>query len=199
MMEGPWSPKRFAKSTGRSREARPDLLARAQAGDVAALNELIAAHRHGVYRYGLRVCRTTEDAEDAVQETLWAATRSLGRFRGEASTLARWLFTIVRRECYRLLERHRREPEVLDLAEHDRTTPGAQLDELVLAAHRSAVLADALRDLDPVDREVILLRDVQELTAPEAADRLGISVDALKSRLHRARERLRTHVAARSA
>jgi len=45
-------------------------LAAAQAGDVAALHRLIATHRQGVYRYGLHVCRTTEDAEDAVQETL---------------------------------------------------------------------------------------------------------------------------------
>lgn len=57
----------------------PDvLLAAAQDGDLAALNRLISAHRQGVYRFGLQVCRTTEDAEDAVQETLWAATRATG-------------------------------------------------------------------------------------------------------------------------
>lgn len=59
-----------------------DELRAAQAGDVAALSRLLQAHRNGVYRYGLQVCRTTEDAEDALQETLWAATRVEWRARG---------------------------------------------------------------------------------------------------------------------
>src|SRR5262245_1157306 len=90
--------------------ADADLTA-AQAGDLAALDRLISAHRQGVYRYGLHVCRTTEDAEDAVQETLWAATRALRTFQGTASSIASWLFTIVRRECLRLLEGHRKSPQ----------------------------------------------------------------------------------------
>ena len=94
--------------------ADADLTA-AQAGDLAALDRLITAHRQGVYRYGLHVCRTTEDAEDAVQETLWAATRALRTFRGTASSIASWLFTIVRRECLRLLEGHRKAPGVTDV------------------------------------------------------------------------------------
>ena len=89
--------------------ARPlheaDLLA-AQAGDAAALSRLLQAHRNGVYRYGLQVCRTTEDAEDALQETLWAATRAIRTFRGAATSIASWMFTIIRRECYRLIDRH---------------------------------------------------------------------------------------------
>ena len=79
-----------------------DLLTAAQSGDARALGELVAKHRHGVYRYGLQVCRTTEDAEDAVQETLWAATRAIKAFRGSASSIVSWMFTIVRRECLRM-------------------------------------------------------------------------------------------------
>lgn len=63
-----------------------DLLA-AQAGDAIAISRLLHANRHGVYRYGLQVCRTTEDAEDALQETLWAATRAIATFRGSASSI----------------------------------------------------------------------------------------------------------------
>jgi RNA polymerase sigma-70 factor (ECF subfamily) len=66
-----------------------DLLTAARAGDVRALGQLIARHRDGVYRYGLQVCSTTEDAEDAVQETLWAATRAIKTFRGSASKCSR--------------------------------------------------------------------------------------------------------------
>src|SRR5687768_18241484 len=90
-----------------------DLLTAAQAGNPRALEALLARHRNGVYRYGLHVCRTTEDAEDAVQEALWAATRAIKTFRGAASSIVSWMFTIVRRECYRLIEKHREAPAAL--------------------------------------------------------------------------------------
>jgi len=166
-----------------------DLLGAAQAGDLDALNRLVAEHRRGVYRYGLQVCRTTEDAEDAVQETLWAATRAIRTFRGTASSIASWLFTIVRRECLRLLEGNRTE-EIDEALAVDRGTP----EDVASARERTEILATALAALDPLHREVVLLRDIQELTAPEAAERLGISLVALKSRLHRARLNLREQV-----
>lgn len=170
--------------------ADADLTA-AQAGDLAALDRLITAHRQGVYRYGLHVCRTTEDAEDAVQETLWAAARALRTFRGTASSIASWLFTIVRRECLRLLERHRKAPHVPE--PEDLLSEVVDPEDVIALRRRIELLASALADLDPLHREVVLLRDIQELTAPEAAERLGISIDALKSRLHRARVNLRDH------
>jgi RNA polymerase sigma-70 factor (ECF subfamily) len=170
------------------------LLAAAQAGDLEALNTLLVMHRRGVYRYGLQVCRTTEDAEDAVQETLWAATRALRTFRGSASAIASWLFTIVRRECLRLIEGHKRAPQGLDGAEDE--LPGGQADpeDAVMSERGAELLAEALSELDALHREVILLRDIRELSAPEAAAQLGITVDALKSRLHRARVNLRDAV-----
>jgi RNA polymerase sigma-70 factor (ECF subfamily) len=173
-------------------------LAAAQAGDLAALNRLIAAHRQGVYRYGLHVCRTTEDAEDAVQETLWAATRAIRTFRGTASSIASWLFTIVRRECLRLIEGRRRAPAPLD-EEPAVLAEVVDPEDAVALRQRMELLAAALGDLDPLHREAVLLRDIQELSAPEAAERLGISVDTLKSRLHRARVNLRDHLARRAA
>jgi RNA polymerase sigma-70 factor (ECF subfamily) len=178
----------------------PDaVLLAAQSGDVSALNRLVAAHRQGVYRYGLHVCRTTEDAEDAVQEALWAATRAIRAFRGTASSVASWLFTIVRRECLRLLERHQRAPATLDGREDEMLAEVVDPADAVAVRERVDLLAAALADLDPAHREVILLRDIRELSAPEAATQLGISVDALKSRLHRARVSLREHVLRRAA
>ncbi|HKP57212.1 MAG TPA: sigma-70 family RNA polymerase sigma factor [Polyangiales bacterium] len=175
--------------------ADADLTA-AQAGDLAALDRLIGAHRQGVYRYGLHVCRTTEDAEDAVQETLWAATRALRTFRGTASSIASWLFTIVRRECLRLLDGHRKSPQAppSELLVDEVVDP----EDAIALRQRIELLAGALADLDPLHREVVLVRDIQELSAPEAAERLGISIDALKSRLHRARVNLRDHVLRRA-
>lgn len=174
------------------------MLAAAQGGDRQALTELLRMHRHGVYRYGLQVCPTTEDAEDAVQETLWAATRAIATFRGPATSIVNWMFTIIRRVCFRLIDGRRRAPASFDGSEE--LVPACDLTPEEALAHQQQTerLASALNALDPLHREVVLLRDVQELSAPHAAARLGISVSALKSRLHRARASLREHVLARA-
>lgn len=167
------------------------LLIAAQAGDRRALDALLALHRERVFRYGLRVCRTTEDAEDAVQQTLWAASRAIGGFRG-ASSVSTWLFAIVRRECLRL----DKDPFYADLDEvaPALADPARGPEEAATRREVAGILADGLSRLSPAEREVLLLRDVQGLTAPEAAQRLGIGVHALKSRLHRARAALRAAV-----
>jgi RNA polymerase sigma-70 factor (ECF subfamily) len=167
----------------------------AQAGDIAALSRLLQAHQNGVYRYGLQVCRTTEDAEDALQETLWAATRALRHFRGAASSIVSWMFTIIRRECYRLIERGSERAACTDGIDNELAV-GPTPDEALIANRRSKLLASALTSLHPLQREVIILRDIEGLSAPEAAAQLGISVQALKSRLHRARVNLRDNVEA---
>jgi RNA polymerase sigma-70 factor, ECF subfamily len=169
--------------------ADPALLIAAQQGDPVALQALLAAHRDVVFRYGLRFCRTTEDAEDAVQETLWAAARSIARFR-RAAAVTTWLFAIIRNTCRRLVRQHRGE---LDLADVLPTLadPRDLIEDQVATQQVEAILADAIAQLESDHREVILLRDVEGLTAPEAAVRLSISVRALKSRLHRARSALR--------
>lgn len=168
------------------------LLIAAQQGNAAALESLLRTHRQAVFRYGLRYCKTSEDAEDAVQETLWIAARSLGGFK-RAAAITTWLFTIVRNKCHRLSHRPGAEQDLADLLP---TIPDSiESPEGRLAAHQvQLILAEALAALDPTHREVILLRDIEGLTAPEAASQLRISVQALKSRLHRARRMLREAV-----
>src|SRR5262245_58819275 len=95
-----------------SLESTSQLLTAAQLGDSKALEALLKCHRQAVYRYGLRYCKTSEDAEDAVQETLWAAARSLRTFR-HASSVMTWLFTIVRNKCHRA-NRGRRGEDLAD-------------------------------------------------------------------------------------
>jgi RNA polymerase sigma-70 factor (ECF subfamily) len=166
------------------------LLADAQAGDGRALDQLLRAHRDTVFRYALRFCRSADDAEDAVQETLWAATRAIGSFQCTAA-ITTWLFTIVRNQCFRLLRRRGGQELADELPPVDLSR---SLEEEVGLQQIYRILSSALARLEPAHREVILLRDVEGLTAPEAADRLGLSVQALKSRLHRAREALRNEV-----
>ena len=169
--------------------ALPALLTSAQRGDRAALEALLAAHREIVFRYGLRFCRTTEDAEDAVQETLWAAARSIRTFR-RAAAITTWLFTIVRNCCHRMVRKHRGQEDLADVLPALADGRGL-IEDQVVAEQIEAILANAIAQLDEAHRAVILLRDVEGLTAPEAAVRLSISVRALKSRLHRARAELR--------
>lgn len=169
------------------------LLGAAQRGDRAALEQLLAHHRATVFRYGLRHCPSTEDAEDAVQETLWAAARAIGNFRG-AAAITTWLFTIVRNKCHRILRHTHAGPDLADVLP---TVPDPRRSAEDDTATRQVqqILAAALARLEPSHREVLLLRDVEGLTAPEAAARLDITVQALKSRLFRAREQLRVQVA----
>ncbi|HEX6838666.1 MAG TPA: RNA polymerase sigma factor [Polyangia bacterium] len=170
------------------------LLSAAQRGDRAALEALLSQHRRTVFRYGLRYCRSTEDAEDAVQETLWAAARAIGSFR-RAAAVTTWLFTIVRNKCHRMPFHQHGDGDLADLLPSV-PDPARSPEETTAARQIQRILAGALARLEPDHREVILLRDVEGLTAPEAAERLGLTVQALKSRLHRAREQLRAAVSA---
>jgi RNA polymerase sigma-70 factor (ECF subfamily) len=168
------------------------LLDAAQRGDRAALEALLSQHRKTVFRYGLRYCGSTENTEDAVQETLWAAAKAIGNFR-RAAAVTTWLFTIVRNKCHRLLFHKHDEADLADLFPNV-PEPGRTPEDDLSTRQVQRILAQALSRLEPDHREVILLRDVEGLTAPEAAEQLGVTVQALKSRLHRAREQLRLEV-----
>jgi RNA polymerase sigma-70 factor (ECF subfamily) len=168
------------------------LLDAAQRGDRAALEILLEQNRKTVFRYGLRYCGSTENTEDAVQETLWAAARAIGSFR-RAAAVTTWLFTIVRNKCHRMPFHTHSEPDLADVLPYV-PDPGRTPEDELAARQVQHLLADALARLQPSHREVILLRDVEGLTAPESAERLGMSVQGLKSLLHRAREQLRLAV-----
>ena len=170
-------------------------LAAARAGDPDALDALLRQYQPRIYRFGMRMCRDEEDAKDVLQETLFAAARSLAGFRG-SSSLSTWLYSIARGFCIKKRRRSRFAPteEVsLDagspaLAVPD---PSQPLDEAMASREVERAVEAAIRSLPPAYREVLLLRDVEGLTAPEVAEVLGLRVEAVKSRLHRARATVR--------
>lgn len=172
-----------------------DMIQRAQKGEREAVRKLFGDHLATVQRFALRMCRDEDRARDVAQESLLTALKSLDSYRGEAS-FSTWLFTITRSHCGRVRRRADREvvseeeTGSLDRAMSEAPSPDAQ------AAHSevSDVVERALGALDPGDREVVLLRDVEGMSTKDAADVLGLSVAALKSRLHRARTTLRTLV-----
>ncbi len=166
------------------------MLVALQAGDDGALGALLERHLPAVYRFGLKMCRDPEDAKDVAQETLLAAARGLRDFRG-ASSVSTWLFAIARSFCLKKRRRRVGAPQgfvSLDSDEARRLeTEASAPDEAAGDRQIAQALDAAVGDLDPMYREVLVLRDVEGLTAPEVAQVLGVGVDAVKSRLHRAR------------
>jgi RNA polymerase sigma-70 factor (ECF subfamily) len=171
-----------------------ELLKKARSGDGASLDELLARHERQIFRFGLRMCGNEEDARDVLQETLLAAFRNIEGFRGDAQ-LSTWLYQIARSFCVRARRRTSGEPErteSLDAPAAARLpSEQAQPDAAAHAREIGQLLQAAILSL-PVDyREALVLRDVEGLSAEEAAKVVGIEVGALKSRLHRARMGLR--------
>lgn len=157
----------------------------ARLGDGGAILRLLSVCQPDLKRFARRTCATAQDAEDAVQVALWQLYRKIGALR-TAATLATWLFRIVERECFRLFRRNG-PAESLDEAAED----GFQAAAPGIPQDLRLDLARAIERLSPAYREVLILRDVHELTAPEVAAQLGLSVEAVKSRLHRARGMVR--------
>lgn len=179
-----------------------ELLERARAGDRRALEALLARHQRSVYRFGLKMCRDEEDAKDILQDTLLAVARNVKDFRG-ASSVSTWLYTIARSFCIKKRRRSKFAPEQEESLEAREpgeaalqlVDPGRPPDDALAGRQIEAALEQAIGSLDPMYREVLVLRDVEGLTAPEVAEVMGLSVEAVKSRLHRARVAVRAAVA----
>ena len=177
------------------------LLAEARAGDRHALEVLLERHQAQVYRFGMKMCRDPEDAKDVLQDTQLAMARGVRDFRG-ASSISTWLYTIARSFCIKKRRRSKFGPEEERSLDTDLTAearhladPGQNLDDALAGKQVEAALGQAIAALEPMYREVLLLRDVEGLTAPEVAEVLGVTPQAVKSRLHRARISVRERVA----
>ncbi len=162
------------------------LLEAARQGDAAALESLLILCRPNLRRYAALTCLTTADAEDAVQEALIIVYRKVSALRS-VGTFSQWIFQIVRRECLRLMR-----PGHADLE--------AVQEEAYLSAHSDIELRMditlAVQSLPAIYRDVILLRDFEEMTVREIAERLGLVPETVKTRLYRGRQLVREHLLA---
>ncbi len=182
-------------------DTEDNLLERSRGGDPKALEELLGRHQAQIYRFGMKLCRNPDDAADVVQETLLAMARGIRDFRG-ASSLSTWLYTVARSHCIKKRRRSKFAPSGEESLEQGGAREAlalvdpAKLPEEALAGRElEAALERALGKLDPMYREVLVLRDGEGLTAPEVAEVLGLSVQAVKTRLHRARLAVREELA----
>lgn len=177
-----------------------ELLAAARKGDAAALEALLVRYQPHLYRFGLRMCGNAEDAGDVAQQSLISMARSLRDFRGDAS-VSSWLYSIARSYCIKKRRRSKFAPareESLDapgIDAHRVADPAPSPEQMATSRELQHALTHAIDRLEPAHREVLVLRDVEGMSAPEVAKVLEISVDAVKSRLHRARVAVRQALA----
>jgi RNA polymerase sigma-70 factor (ECF subfamily) len=177
-------------------ETEAGLIAAAQAGDMAAFEQLVMAHADRLFAVLLRMTGDPEEAGDVAQEVLLRAWRGIGGFRGGSSFFT-WLYRIAMNEATRSRERAARRPAAaplgtpeLDVPAPAGEGPGPRAEQRELRQ----VLARALASLPPDQRAAIILRDIEGLSTRDAAEITGVSQAAFKSRLHQARQRVRAAV-----
>ena len=167
----------------------PDLaLIQAMAdGDVAALNELYMRHGANILNYLTSMLRDRQSAEEVLQDVMLAAWEHAAGFRGE-SKVRTWLLTIARN---RAINAHRRvTPELVMLDETTYSADTAPLEKVERKTQQQT-LQEAIQQLPPFHQEILVLIFYHQLSGPEVADVLGVTLGTVKSRLHRAKEMLR--------
>ena len=161
------------------------LIEAARQGDRSALERLLQVCKPDLRRIAQTQCASAADADDAVQETIWLVYRRIGALRTITSFSA-WTFSIIRRECHRLMRRMRGQVE-LPTDDHPvfayYTQPDLQVD-----------LAAAIQSLPEKYREAIILRDFEEYSITEIASELRLTREAVKSRIHRGRQMIREYL-----
>jgi len=177
-------------------QSEAHLIERAREGELGAFNLLVERYERPLYNLCLRMLSSPQSAEDATQEAFISAYRSMRTFRG--GSFKSWLFRIGGNACYDELRRQRSRPSrSLDepVGEDERTIEVADTDPTPEESAENAELRDtlskAIGGLPPDQRLAIILRDVQGLEYEEIAEATNTSLGTVKSRINRARSRLR--------
>jgi RNA polymerase sigma-70 factor (ECF subfamily) len=185
-------------------EAR--FIARLASRDERAFNELVVLYQERVFRILLRMLGRRDEAEDMAQEVFVQVFKAVGTFRGD-SKLSTWIYRIAVNLCknrVKYLKRRRSEAqdEYEALAERSPMTAGggvtsgdvARPDQMVEGMQLERVVQACIVELDPDFREVLILRDVEDLSYEELCEVTGLPDGTVKSRLHRARAMLKQAV-----
>jgi RNA polymerase sigma-70 factor (ECF subfamily) len=178
------------------------LLARLRAGDASAYDDLVRTHSPRMLAVTRRILNSEDDAKDAVQDAFLSAFRGLQNFEG-GSLISTWLHRIAVNAALMKLRSRRRKPErsietllpaYLEDGHHaeDFQEWNLPVDKAMMRAETRAVVRKCIGELPDNYRTVLILRDIEELDTDETAERLGLTPNAVKIRLHRARQALRT-------
>jgi RNA polymerase sigma-70 factor (ECF subfamily) len=180
------------------RDDEPALVASAKAGDASAFEELVNRYERKIFRLALNITGNREDAEDAMQEAFLKSYAHLKEFQGD-SRFYTWLVRITVNEA--LMRLRKRRPNQIsldepmeseeDLMPRELEDWGPSPEQRYAQSELQGILSEVIEKLDPAFRIVFILRDIEELSTEETAALLGLSVPAVKSRLLRARLKLR--------
>jgi RNA polymerase sigma-70 factor (ECF subfamily) len=170
--------------------------------DPDAASALVETYGDRVYRLARRITGSNEDAEEVAQDALWTAARKIGTFKGE-SAFGSWLYRITANTAYMKLRSRRAKaneialddvlPALDDEGRHFEPMDdwSSRVDEQALQGELREVLEGAIDALPPEYRTAVVLHDIEGLSNPDIAEALGLSLPAVKSRIHRSRLFLR--------
>ena len=169
------------------------------AGDTSAFDELVERYQRRVYGICYRYFGDAADAEDAMQETFVTLLRRAETFSGTAA-FSTWLYRVATNACNDLARKRSRRPRTVPLSVESRTDDGPPgqdppqddpaVEDILATRELGMVLVEALRTLDVEQREAVVLHDVYGVPYHEIAERSGVAVGTVKSRIHRAHARL---------
>ena len=174
-----------------------DLVAALRSETPDAAERLVERFGDRVYRLAMRITGSREDAEEAAQDALWTAARKIGMFKGE-SAFGSWIYRITANAAYQKLRTRRQKSaeiaidDVLPSLDDDRHFEpmddwSNRVDEQALKGELRRVLQEAIDALPDEYRTALVMHDVEGLSNPDIAETLGISLPAVKSRVHRSR------------
>ena len=189
---------KLARPTPASGDNESVFVAAAKAGDISAFEDLVNRYERKIFRLAQHITQNNEDAQDVTQEAFLKAFEHLGEFQGN-SRFYTWLVRIaVNQALMKLRKRHNKDISLdQEIEGEDNSMPreiedwGPSPEQKFAQSELAGILTKVIGELDPSFRVVFQLRDIDELSTEETAEALGLSVPAVKSRLLRARLKLR--------
>ena len=169
----------------------PEILKRVKQGDEIAFSEIVESFQRPVFNLCFRMLGTSDAAEDAAQETFWRAYQSINKYNPERS-FPTWLLSIAAHYC---IDQHRkRKLPVVEIDDYlAETAPDPNIpnpETVAVKKEQQQQIQDLLDELSELDRAAIVLRYWHECSEEEISQILDISINAVKSRLHRSRKKL---------
>ena len=167
-----------------------NIIARARRGDADAFEQLVAAYRDQVFRLALRMCGNEADADEVAQEAFLSAWKALPNFRGD-SRFSTWLYQLTSHAAIDLMRREKRQIAAEDIADVSAADPGPSPQQQAEQSETRQVVRDAVLQLTPEYRQIVVLRYLEELSYEEIGAALKLPAGTVKSRLNRAKAQLK--------
>ncbi len=176
-----------------------ELVRRIVSGDDAAFEQIVIRYQDRVFSFCVRLLNDRAEAEDVAQDVFLTLYRSAGEFRAEAA-FSTWLLRIAKNQSLNRIKyldrRGRKTKRSIDEMTEERLKPAsterepARPDQIVEGGQTAAMVQSAIAELDPQHRDVVVLRDVEDLSYEEISGITGLPIGTVKSRIHRGRSAL---------